>query len=256
VTALCLFVALVAQSDPPAAPLTPAVSVWYRGLPAGTPRQDDLAIIRALGFPAVTWPEAHAAALPELRRQAEVVGLSVIVRPDPGRAASLPANATSINLSVATMAPAAIPAVVWKAIAAGAREVSFDAGEATGAGVSDASGGRRPWVPAALAIARQLTFNGHFFRALRAAAPIVLETPAVRGVDIVLQQDDRSWVLFATNTSPQRATVTARLPAGVPAALWSNMLDGGAMSMLAQSDGARWTVTLQGGEARIYIVNK
>ena len=29
---------------------TPIVSVWYRGLPAGQPRLDDLAAIKALGF--------------------------------------------------------------------------------------------------------------------------------------------------------------------------------------------------------------
>jgi hypothetical protein len=111
-------------------------------------------------------------------------------------------------------------------------------------------------VPAALAISRQLTFNGHFFRALQPVSAVPIEPPAPRGLDVMLLQDARSWVLIATNASRARVTGTAKVPAGVPAALWSNLLDGGAMSMLAQPDGGRWTVTLQPGEARVYIVNK
>ena len=58
---------LIAQTTPPPmASESPSVSVWYRGDPAGTPRQDDLAVIRALGFPRVTWPAQHAAGLADL----------------------------------------------------------------------------------------------------------------------------------------------------------------------------------------------
>ena len=56
------------------------VSVWYRGTPAGVPNQDDLAMLRALGFRAVTWPASQAAGVAELRRQAAIVSLAVEVR--------------------------------------------------------------------------------------------------------------------------------------------------------------------------------
>ena len=41
----------------PVSAAEPVVAVWYRGAPAGTPRQDDLAVIRALGFNGVVWPD-------------------------------------------------------------------------------------------------------------------------------------------------------------------------------------------------------
>lgn len=251
---------LIAQTaTPPAvAAVSPLVSVWYRGDPAGTPRQDDLAVIRALGFPGVTWPSQHTGGLAELRRQADIVGLVVIVRPEP--ATPPPAQSRepdpSVDLLVKETAASAIPAQVWRAVARGVRQISFDAGIPTGAGVMDASGDKAAWVPAALAIARQFTFNAPFFRGLRPAGAVIVEAPVPPGVDISLLQDERSWVVIATNTSRQRARPTAKLPVGVPPALWSNLLDGSAMSMLAQPDGARWTVTLEPGEARIYIVNK
>src|SRR6478672_8803380 len=64
-------------------PVAPVVSVWYRGSPAGTPRLDDLAAIRALGLTGITWPSNQGAALADVRRLAEIVGLAVVARPEP-----------------------------------------------------------------------------------------------------------------------------------------------------------------------------
>jgi hypothetical protein len=253
------------QVPAPAAPVAPRVSLWYRGTPAGVSRQDDLAVIRALGFTAVTWPASSTAGLAELQRQADVVGLVVLVAPEPApsAAASPPAAAVpplpasgAVDVPVATMTAADMPARVWRAIANGARVVSFDPGQPSGPGVTDAAGATPAWVRPALAIARQLAFNGHLFASLRPAPAVAIEPPAPKGLEVVLRQDERSWVLIATNTSRERALATSRLPAGVSPALWSNLLDGTAMSMLAQPDGPRWTLDLEPGGARIYVVNK
>ena len=74
---------LVAAAASPVAPPEPVVSARYRGSPAGQPRLDDLAAIRAIGFTGVTWPLAQPDRLTELRGMAATVGLAVIVRPPP-----------------------------------------------------------------------------------------------------------------------------------------------------------------------------
>ena len=73
VTSLFLAAWLLAGREPqapgltPQAPLAePVVSIWYRGT-GGVPKPDDLAVIRAHGFTAITWPAgqaAHAAYVP------------------------------------------------------------------------------------------------------------------------------------------------------------------------------------------------
>jgi hypothetical protein len=166
-----------------------------------------------------------------------------------------PADASG-RPTVVAVTPADLAANAWRAVARGARALSFDAGAATGAGVVDAGGERSAWVAAALAVVRQLSFNERLFTGLRSAPAVTIERPAPASVDVVLKQDDRSWVIFATNTGRDRARAVARFPPGVPSALWSNLLDGAGMSMLAQPDGPRWSLDLEGGAARIYVVNK
>ena len=75
------FVAIVA-AVPAVLSAEPVISVWYRGTPAGVPREDDLALIRAHGFTGVTWPSSQVAGLPELSRIADVYGLMVVIQPD------------------------------------------------------------------------------------------------------------------------------------------------------------------------------
>src|SRR5262245_23582584 len=58
----------------------PTIALWYRGVPAGVPRQDDLAAIRALGFTAIVWPADLPARLGDVRRMASVTDLDVEVR--------------------------------------------------------------------------------------------------------------------------------------------------------------------------------
>ena len=75
--ALALAASVLIQ--PPQAPApAPIVAVWYRGVPAGTPRPDDLGAIRALGFTAIAWPRGDARALESVRKMAASVGLGVV----------------------------------------------------------------------------------------------------------------------------------------------------------------------------------
>src|SRR5688572_9657058 len=46
-------------------------SLWYRGMPAGEPRQADLDAISAAGFTSVTWPTLFVKRALDLRRMAE-----------------------------------------------------------------------------------------------------------------------------------------------------------------------------------------
>ncbi|MEO6436747.1 MAG: hypothetical protein ABIP55_13440, partial [Tepidisphaeraceae bacterium] len=45
-------------------------SLWYRGMPAGEPRQADIDAISAAGFSAVTWPTLFVKGALDLRRMA------------------------------------------------------------------------------------------------------------------------------------------------------------------------------------------
>src|SRR5947208_7475126 len=74
-----------------AAPQDPLVSVWYRGRPAGVPRAEDLAEIRAAGFPAITWPVTSRVGVNELTRLADAAPLTVVVRPETSALSALTA---------------------------------------------------------------------------------------------------------------------------------------------------------------------
>ena len=81
-------------SAPPAdPPPDPIVTVWYRGTPAGTPVQQELAVIRALGFSGITWPASQAKALEGLKTMAASAGLQVLLADSP-----TPATAASVRL--------------------------------------------------------------------------------------------------------------------------------------------------------------
>ena len=233
-------------------------SVWYRGVPAGVPRLDDLAEIRALGFNGVTWPLLNADGGAELRRLADIVGLTVVIRdrptPKPENARATPTE--FLDLDTSRVAPEAIPATVWRAIAHGARTVSFDAGVVEGSGLSDKTGILAPWVPAAKEIARQVEFNGQLIRSFDTGPSVTIESPPVPSVEVTTLDADRSWVLIATNAGPAPAHVVARLLPGIPYALWLNLLDASTMSMLSGRGGPQWTVDIEPWGVRVYVIDK
>jgi hypothetical protein len=255
---LLLIAALVAAQVAESSPAEPVVAVWYRGTPAGTPRQDDLAAIRAQGFTGVTWPAGQTSRVDELRRIAGSLGLAVTVQaaPVPLTAASALRPTDRVDVDVTRLAADGIPALVWRAVGHGARTIAFDSGSQAGAPLTDATGRPLPWVGAASAIARQLTFNARLFLDARAGPRIAIQPPAPAGVDVVLLETGRAWMLIATNTSNARATTVAELPAAVPPALWTSLLDGSGLSMLSRPSGPRWTFELAAGEAAIWVIDK
>jgi len=238
----------------------PVVSIWYRGTPAGTPRLDDLAAIRALGLATITWPAHRDAALPEVRRQAEIVGLTVIARPEPKvasvKGAPVIGPDTAVDLVVA--GPQGVPpmATAWRAIAHGARVISFDSAQSEGAGLTDASGRSAFWVPPAVAISRQIRANAELVGHLRPGPMVTIVPPVPAGLEVLLLDADASWVLVATNTAPTSVKAVADLPKAVPYALWVSWLDGTNLGMLSRPSGPRWTFTIDGGAALVYIIGK
>lgn len=251
-----LALALVGQTDRPPAPAV--VSVWYRGSPAGTPRQQDLAAIRLRGFAGVTWPSRQTAGQADLHRMAAGLGLQVTLRIDPVplTAASARAPGTVVDIMTGRVRPEAFQALVWRAVAHGAGIVSFDPGMKSGNAVEDDARRARPWVEPALAVARQLTNHAGLIAEWRPTGRVALDAPAPDAVDLQLLEDERSRILVVTNTSRARVRAVARLPGGVPAALWVNLLDGSLLSMIAEPAGARWNLDLEAGAARVYVVNK
>jgi hypothetical protein len=242
----------------PALAAEPIVSVWYRGSPAGQPRLDDLAAIRALGFTGVTWPIGETVGVPELRRMAEIVGLTVVLRPEPRPAGVGDAvvQDARVDLPVFGRMADSIAARAWRAVARGARVLSFDPGQQEGTGLTRADGQPSAWIAAAVAIARQLSANPTLVDRLRPGPPVTLDAPAPPGVDVVMLDAVASWVIVATNTGAARQKVVAHLLPGVPYALWVSWLDGTDLSMLRTSKGPQWTFEIDGGKALVYITGK
>jgi hypothetical protein len=236
----------------------PLVSLWYRGSPAGTPRPQDLEAIRAAGFAGVTWPSRQTAGTAEVARLAADLGLRVTLRIDPVplTAASARAPGDVVDVPIAGLPPEEFAAVVWRAVAHGAGVISFDPGATSGTGLEDAAGHPRPWVQPALAVAAQLATQAQLVSEWRPAERVALEGPRTEAIDLQLLEDGRSWILVVTNTARARARAVARLPAGVPAALWVNLLDGSMLSMIREPAGARWSLDLEAGAARVYVVSK
>jgi hypothetical protein len=230
------------------------VSIWYSGRPPGTPIQDDLAALRALGFTHATWPQQYAAGTAELRRLAALVALSVDIR-SPAAKLSATLDVTpgmTVDVPVDVVPASQLPALLWRALARGARTIAFDAGTESDAGPIDARGEAAPWVQPARAFARQVGANAPLFAQLDRGRAITSD-PVRRGVDIHLLAAPRAWVLIATNTSSARIETVARMPAGVPYAPWSSLLDSEQMGMRVDRGGALWRLVLDGGSARVYL---
>jgi hypothetical protein len=245
------------QAPPKAPPEAAGVSVWYRGVPAGTPRAEDLDAVAALSLTRVTWPVAHVAALPEVIRLAQQAGLTVIPRGDyaPLGAAGSGRDA-HVDIAVSTMPGEEVTPFAWRALAHGAREIAFDSGLPEGAGLTDRRGQIHPWALAAAGIARQLRINHAVIDQSRPGPPVVIDRPAPAAFDAVLLDSGRSWALVATNLSPSRARATAHLPAGVPYGLWVDLLTGSTMAMLSEPSGPKWAVNLEGWGVRVYVIDK
>lgn len=246
---------LATQAVTPAG--APVVSVWYRGSPAGTPRRQDLEAIRAAGFAGVTWPSRQTAGTADTARMAAEVGLQMTLRIDPVPLTAASALAPGEAVDVVTNArPEEFAALVWRAVAHGAGVVSFDPGVASGAGLEASAGQARPWVASAAGIAAQLAARAQLVAEWRPVGRVVLEPPVPAALDLQLLEDARSWILVVTNTSRARVRAVAHLPAGVPAALWVNLLDGSMLSMVNLPAGPRWSLDVEPGAARVYVVNK
>lgn len=235
-------------------------SLWYRGVPPGVPRYEDLHAIRAAGFTAVTWPMAHAKSTRELAIMAENSGLEMVIRPDgppltPERA--LVGN-TYVDLLAPRTAPRLFSSLVWRAVAHGSRVVSFDSGAREGTGLVDESGKPPAWLPAVSAVARQLAAHAVMVDTFSQGPPARVDPP-VADLDVVLIDASRSWVLIATNTAApgtRPADTFVYLPKGVPPAEWLNLFDGSTISMLRQPTGPRWHVVLGPGDVRVYAIGK
>jgi hypothetical protein len=244
------------RATDPARP--PTAYVWYRGVPAGVPRQDDLAVIRAHGFGGVIWPDAHADQMTAVTRLASIVDLDVMVR---GAARPLTAESAMTPGAVADVAVDAAgtsiaSAIAWRAVAHGARQIAFDAREPAGSGVLDVRSLPRSWVAGAASLSRQFTFNRRLFETLRETPGVTFDGATPAALDVVLLDAGRSWLLVATNASRHDVNAVVRLPPGVPPALWLELIDGTNISMLSHREGPRWTVTLGAGVARVYVVDK
>jgi hypothetical protein len=228
----------------------PVVSLWYRGTPAGTPRLDDLAAIRAVGFRGVTWPSANVAGFAELTRLANVVGLTVVVQP-----AGVPLDGR-LDVAVTKIRPAEIPAIVWRAVTRGVRTVSFDPGQKAGTGLNAVDGRDPAWLGPAVAVARELGGNAPLFGDLRPGLPLVFLSARPASLDVTLFEGPQCWVIVATNTGGTPAETVARLPVGVPYAIWVSLIDGSTIAMPDRPTGAEWAVRLAPGEAAAYVIDK
>lgn len=234
-------------------------SVWYRGMPSGVPRYTDLQEIKANGFDAVTWPLQHVNGAEELQRMASRLEMTVVVRSEsvPLTWADVTKGDSKVDLWPSRTPRSEWTALIWRAVAHGARVVSFDAGLPTGTGLRDEHG-VKDWVPVAAALGRQLTTNGSLIASLRRGPAVVVEPPDPR-LDLSLLENARSWVIIATNassTAGQSIDTFATFPAAVPAAEWLGLFDGNMMSMLYRSTGSRWHVRLGPGEAKVFVIDK
>lgn len=238
----------------------PIVSVWYRGTPPGTPVQDELAAIRALGFTSVTWPASQAAGVAELRLQAALVSLAVDVRAPktPLTIESSRSPEMVTDVLVPSLPPPLLAATVWRAIAHGARTIAFDAGSPSGAGVDDVDGRTPAWIAPARTIARQLSANVRLFDQLAGGSAIKFQSIGGQpgALDAMLFQTLRDWVIVATNTSTSRAEGTTILPKALPYAPWGSLLDGQVAAMRQSVEGPVWHLVLEPGATRIYVASK
>ncbi|NQW03184.1 MAG: hypothetical protein HQ485_04070 [Acidobacteria bacterium] len=236
------------------------VSLWYRGLPARVPRQVDLDAIRDAGFTAVTWPLQHVDGALELRRMAGRARLQVVIRSEPVAltAASALQKSTHVDILIPQTPLRLLPVLMWRAVAHGARVVSFDAGLTQGTGLRDDAGNTPSWVAPVTAVAHQLFLNRTMVDMLTTEPGVEVE-PALPRLDVALLDAGRSWVLIATNVSEPGvppADAYAFLPHHVPPAEWLNLFDGSTIGMLRQPSAVRWHVVLGPGDVRLYAISK
>ena len=235
-------------------------SVWYRGKPAGVPRQVDIDAIAAAEFSAVTWPILQVNGVTDLRRMADAAGLQVVIRtePVPLTIESALRPDTHVDILVPQTPVPQYPALMWRAVAHGARVVSFDAGATEGNALLNQSGRPAAWVAPVSAVARDLVRHATMIDLL-AAGPAVRVDPQSPGLDVTLLDARRSWVLIATNVSPAGtppADTYVFLPRPVPPAEWLNLFDGSTISMLRRPTDVRWHVVLGPGDVRVYVIGK
>jgi len=231
---------------------TPArVFVWYRGTPAGTPQQNELARWRAVGLSGVMWPAGLRTGEADFRRMAAVAGLELDVR-DPA------ARTRDVETIIVSQlrAPEGVAAVAWRAIARGVHEIAIDPGPPPGGALTLPSGDLRPWVRPVVAVSRQISTNGELLGGLRRRSDVTFDAPLVADLDVALLEADRSWVVIATNTGRTLARAAAHLPSGVRYALWVSLVDGSNMSMLREGTGAKWELEVPPGGALAYVIDK
>jgi hypothetical protein len=233
----------------PVSAAAPVVSLWYRGTPAGAPRLDDLAAIRAVGFTGVTWPAGHVAGVAEVTRLAAVVGLTVVVQ------AEGVAIDGRLDVLTARVGAEEMPAFVWRAVAGDARIVSFDPGQREGTGLGDADR-PPPWLGPAVALARQLSGNANLIADLEPGPALTFLSLRPVSLAVTLLEGPRAWVVVATNTGHAPAHALVRLPRGVPYAIWVSLIDGSTIAMPDRATGAEWTVDLEAGGAAAYVIDK
>ena len=229
----------IARSQPEALPV---VAVAYRGTPAGVPKSEDLAAVRAAGFNGVRWTPGDRGAFDTLMRLAGPLDLTVVTAP-------------GTTVKVDRPRPD-LQALLWRAIAGGARVITIDAGQSAGTGLVTARGERLPWTYTASSFAGHISASGRLFAGTRPGPPVTMAPPVPKDVEVTLLDGGRGWVLIATSTARARVGFVAHLPGGVPPALWLSLIDGGTMSMLRQDAGPRWTATIEPGAALVYVIDK
>lgn len=234
------------------------VAVRYRGTPAGVPVLNELAAIGAAGFAGVTWSDTAPGGIAELRRLAGIVGLAVVIRPEPVPLTIAAAKSPGAHVDVRASGrdPRELTPLVWRAIAHGARTISFDPGQSRGTGLTREDGSAEPWVPRAVAIARQLSANPRLVDVMRPGPAVTIEPAAPDALDVVLLDGGRAWIIVATNTSASSIERTVIFPRGVPYGLWASWLDDSGMSMLGLPSGARWSLALEPYATRVYFIDK
>ena len=242
----------------------PVVSLWYRGVPAGTPRIDDLLAIHATGVSSITWPQKQTTHLVELRSLALKAGLDVIVRvaePVTVTTATPPVRSSrpeQLDLSLSSTPARAVElcAIIWNEIAHGARMISLDPQPATGLVRWSDDPELRAWGRAAGATAKDVSRFSTLITSLRPGPKAVLESVLPPNVDFAFLDAGRSWAIIATNRSSVRQSVQIRFPKDVAAAEWMNLLTSTVVAMIARTDGPRWTCALDPWEAKVMVIDK
>ena len=153
------------------------------------------------------------------------------------------------------MAAEDIPALVWRAVAHGARVISFNPGQTQGIGFG-ADKSEPPWLRAAIALSRQLSANATLIGQLRPGPGVTVSPPRLAAIDAFLLEGPRCWVLVVTNAATRQTEGVVRLPPAVPYALWVSLIDGATLGMLRQTDGPEWKFKLNRGGAAVYVIDK